>query len=83
MSYNVSGSGHGADSAKVKQAFADFVETLDEATAPDGTKFSGTVSGWEAEGGSFTVSAHELREAAAAVDPDAAESDPASEDDES
>lgn len=83
MSYNVSGSGHGADIEKVKQAFADFVEALDEATAPDGTQFSGTISGGEtAAGGSwtnFTVSAHELREAQP-VDPDAAEAEPAPED---
>lgn len=47
MSYSVSGSGHGANSEKVKAAFGKFVAELDEATAETGTKFSGSVSGSE------------------------------------
>lgn len=70
MSYSISGSGHGADKAKVKDAFAGFVAGLDEATSESGTKFQGTLSGSESlpDGGydSFTFTAEGIRLEAAA-----------------
>lgn len=81
VSYSVSGSGHGADVEAVKEAFADFVGALDEATGAAGTKFSGSVSGSEtnADGSStsFSIGAAEARERYAArnADPDAATDD--------
>jgi hypothetical protein len=61
MSYSISGSGHGADTEKAKQAFADLDDALDEATAEGGSKFSGQISGSE-DGKPFSLSAAEARE---------------------
>lgn len=70
MSYSVSLSGHGVDAAKAKAAFSDFVKALDEATAEDGTKPGGQISGGErvTEGElagstrSFSLSAQQARD---------------------
>lgn len=66
MSYSVSGSGHGADVEAVKEAFADFVGALDAATAEDGTKFSGGLSGGQNDASGtwqqFGITADEARQ---------------------
>lgn len=79
MSYTVSGAGHGVDNEKAKaafvafvQAFVAFVQALDAATDldkhvegwADPTLFSGSIGGGHAEG-SFSLTAAEVREAAA------------------
>jgi hypothetical protein len=69
MSYSVSGSGHGVDNEKAKDAFREFVKALDEATDldkhvegwADPTLFSGSISGGHAEG-SFSLTADEARQ---------------------
>jgi hypothetical protein len=68
MSYTVSGSGHGVDNEKAKEAFRRFVKALDEATDlgkkaegwADPSLFQGTISGGHAEG-QFSLSASEVR----------------------
>jgi hypothetical protein len=61
MSYSISGSGHGVDNEKAKEAFREFVKALDAATDLDKH-----VEGWAdptmfAEG-SFSLSADQARE---------------------
>jgi hypothetical protein len=78
MSYSVNGSGHGVDGTKAKQAFAEFVGKLDEATRPDAQPFMGSISGSEpAEGGegyvSFSLSAEAARSGALEAEGQAAD----------
>lgn len=69
MSYTVSGSGHGIDNEKAKEAFREFVKALDAATDlnkhiegwTDPTLFVGSIHGGNNEG-SLSLSAREVRE---------------------
>jgi hypothetical protein len=63
MSYSVSGSGHGVDPEKAKEAFTEFVKALDEATdEQSGSKFAGSISGNDGGGTGFNLSAAQVRE---------------------
>lgn len=80
MSYSISISGHGASADKVKDAFATALEALVEANAEHGGgEPGGTASGSDHTGASFSFSSTTILHPP--VDADAAETEPASEDD--
>jgi hypothetical protein len=60
MSYSISGTGSGADAAKVKAAFRDLVVALDAATGDGGSAFAGSVGGSEG-GKSFSLTSAVVR----------------------